>query len=44
MGQVFGKDKPLKEIVRENQRMIRKAVYYYYYFFYYYYYYIYLYI
>ena len=26
MGQVFGKEKPLKEIVRENQRMIKKAV------------------
>ena len=26
MGQVFGSEKPLKEIVRENQRMIRKAV------------------
>lgn len=25
MGQAFGKEKPLKEIVRENQRMIRKA-------------------
>ena len=26
MGQVFGAEKPLKEIVRENQRMIKKAV------------------
>lgn len=26
MGQVFGSAKPLKEIVRENQRMVKKAV------------------
>jgi charged multivesicular body protein 2A len=26
MGNVFGADKPLKEIVRENQRMINKAI------------------
>jgi charged multivesicular body protein 2A len=26
MGQVFGSSKPLKEIVRENQRMVKKAV------------------
>ncbi len=26
MGTVFGKEKPLKDIVRENQRMIKKAI------------------
>lgn len=26
MGNVFGKDKPLKEVLRENKRMINKAV------------------
>ena len=26
MGGMFAKEKPLKEIVRENQRMIKKAV------------------
>lgn len=26
MGNVFGKDKPLKEILRENQRSIKKAI------------------
>jgi charged multivesicular body protein 2A len=26
MGSLFGKEKPLKEIVRENQRMIKKAI------------------
>ena len=26
MGNVFGAQKPLKEIIRENQRMIRKAI------------------
>ena len=26
MGSMFGKEKPLKEIVRENQRMLRKAI------------------
>ena len=26
MGSMFGKEKPLKEIIRENQRMLRKAI------------------
>ena len=26
MGNAFGAEKPLKEVVRENQRMIKKAV------------------
>lgn len=26
MGNVFGRDKPLKEVLRENKRMINKAV------------------
>lgn len=26
MGNVFGKEKPLKEIIRENQRMLKKAI------------------
>ena len=26
MGAVFGKDKPLKEVLRENKRMINRAV------------------
>ena len=26
MGQVFGSKKPLKDIIRENQRMIKKAI------------------
>ena len=26
MGAAFSRDKPLKEIVRENQRMIKKAI------------------
>lgn len=26
MGQVFGKEKPLKEVMRENKRMITRAV------------------
>jgi len=26
MGNVFGKDKPLKEIMRENKRVINKAI------------------
>jgi charged multivesicular body protein 2A len=26
MGNVFGEEKPLKEIVRENQRMLKKAI------------------
>lgn len=26
MGNVFGAEKPLKEIVRENQRMLKKAI------------------
>lgn len=26
MGNVFGAEKPLKEIVRENQRMIKKSI------------------
>lgn len=26
MGNVFSPDKPLKEIVRENQRMIKKSI------------------
>ena len=26
MGNVFGQEKPLKEIVRENQRTLRKAI------------------
>ena len=26
MGNVFGAEKPLKEVIRENQRMINKAV------------------
>jgi len=25
MGAVFGKEKPLKDIIRENQRMIKKV-------------------
>ena len=26
MGNLFSKDKPLKEIVRENQRLIKKSI------------------
>ena len=26
MGQIFGKEKPLKEVLRENKRMINRAV------------------
>jgi charged multivesicular body protein 2A len=26
MGNIFGKDKPLKEVLRENKRMINRAV------------------
>ena len=26
MGQIFGKEKPLKEVMRENKRMITRAV------------------
>lgn len=26
MGNVFGQEKPLKEIIRENQRMIKKSI------------------
>ena len=26
MGNVFGEEKPLKEILRENQRMLKKAI------------------
>ena len=26
MGTIFGSQKPLKEVVRENQRMLKKAV------------------
>ena len=26
MGAVFGKEKPLKEVIRENQRMLKKAI------------------
>lgn len=26
MGNVFGREKPLKEIIRENQRMLKKAI------------------
>ena len=26
MGNIFGKDKPLKEVMRENKRMINRAV------------------
>jgi charged multivesicular body protein 2A len=26
MGNVFGSEKPLKEIIRENQRMLKKAM------------------
>jgi charged multivesicular body protein 2A len=26
MGNIWGKDKPLKEIVRENQRVLRKSI------------------
>lgn len=25
MGAVFGREKPLKEVIRENQRMLKKA-------------------
>ncbi len=26
MGNVFGEEKPLKEVIRENQRMIKKSI------------------
>lgn len=26
MGNVFGEEKPLKDIIRENQRMIKKSI------------------
>ena len=26
MGNLFGKEKPLKEVLRENKRMINKAI------------------